>query len=194
MLMAPVDEWVAFAGRILAGPEPTGEPPAAWVGAEILHQDSGVISVAYNRTLRSVQAGNRAGHNVLIVSIDLATGEPLDAARALPDAARDRAAAAELERRILARVPGGSYCPDAVLGDHEPMRPQHFSEPYTVGENPAVQVAYLRDGVRFTVFTPAFGYAYVCGYQDVLVPYAEVTDLMREEAARAVTGKPRPTR
>ncbi|MFC4005175.1 serine/threonine-protein kinase [Prauserella oleivorans] len=194
MLMAPVDEWVEFTRQIVSGPEPNGELPATWVDAEILHQDANVISVAYERAIQSVQAGNRAGYNVRIVSIDLTTGEPLDAAHAFADAARDPVAAAELERRILARVPGGYYCPDAVLGTQAPMRPEHLAEPHTFGENPAVQVGYLPDGVRFTIFAPAFGYANVCGYQDVTVPYAEVADLMTDQAARAVIGGPRPTR
>ncbi|MEU6641435.1 hypothetical protein ABZ863_02685 [Saccharomonospora sp. NPDC046836] len=159
----------------------------------LARQDDRVISVRYRLDIRSAQFGNHGGYDLRLVSVDLRSGRPLHAADVFAAAATAPSGAAELEERIVDQPPGG-YCPASVLNPTSSLTPDELRMPYTVGGYPVMQTGYSADAVEFLVFTPAFGYEMACGYRTFTVPYAQVTELMTEDAAAALAPGPQPTR
>ena len=177
--MVPVDGWIDYVGEI--SPDPAIDTPHLSTQAEIRRQDDRVLSVRYTRRIESMQFGNRGGFSIRGVTVDLKTGEVIDAPKVFADAAAGQAGTTALEERLLARSPGG-FCGGETV--HEPMEPRHLTEPYTAGDgDPAVQAIFAAGAVEFDVYGSAFGGPMVCAHQTVVVPYADVVDLMAPEAA-----------
>ncbi|QFU85305.1 serine/threonine-protein kinase [Amycolatopsis sp. YIM 10] len=173
-LMAPVDGWIDYVREI--NPDPATDTPHLSTKAEIRRQDDKVLSVKYTRSIDSVQFGNRGGFSIRGVTVDLKTGEVIDAPKVFADAAAGQAGTTELEERLLARSPGG-FCGGGTV--HEPMEPRHLTEPYTAGDgDPAVQAIFATEAVEFDVYGSAFGGPMACDHQTVVVPYADLADLM----------------
>ncbi|MBN6035517.1 serine/threonine-protein kinase [Amycolatopsis sp. 195334CR] len=189
-LMAPVDGWIEYVREV--NPDPATDTPHLSTQAEIRRQDDKVISVKYTRRIDSTQFGNRGGFSIRGVTVDLKTGEAIDAPKVFPDAAAGQAGATALEERLLARSPGG-FCGGNT--EHEPMEPRHLTEPYTAGDgDPAVQAIFAADAVEFDVYGSAFGGPMACDHQTVTVPYTDLTDLMAPEAAQLLgTGAAAPS-
>ncbi|UJW34280.1 serine/threonine protein kinase [Saccharothrix sp. AJ9571] len=191
-LMAPVDGWIEYVRQ--AGTDPATDTPHLSTQAEIRRQDDRVLSVRYLRSTDSTQFGNRGGFSIRGVTVDLRTGEVLDTPKVFADAAATQAGATALEERLLDRSAGG-FCGGVPAEERRPLEPGHLTEPYTAGDgDPAVQAIFAADAVEFDVYGPAFGGPMACDHVTVVVPYAEVADLMTPEAAALLNrGGPAPT-
>ncbi|HKS46658.1 MAG TPA: serine/threonine-protein kinase [Amycolatopsis sp.] len=174
-LMAPLDDWIAYVRAGTLGPEPGGGIPHVHNEVRIDRQDGKVLSVRYLLTVDSSQFGNHGAATIKTVNVDLANGGVVTAKDVF--ALRDQGDVTRLEQRIRAHAPNG-YCEGT-----EPIEPERALRledlaPYTPGGSPVVQIEFTSEGVRFGIAASALGYPMACDYQELLVPYPEVADLL----------------
>ncbi|WP_191247022.1 serine/threonine-protein kinase [Amycolatopsis deserti] len=173
-LVHPLDAFIAYVRSGLVDPT---EVPVIRNTATIGRQDQKVVSVRYDLMVESSQFGNHGGYATMWLNIDLSTGQVVTAGDVFDGIAADQNAMSALESRILARSPGG-YCDGGEpFGERTPLGPQDL-RPWGVLDVPALQIGFRADGVVFGLATDARNYPMACGYHEVVVPYAEVADLM----------------
>ncbi|NIH77589.1 serine/threonine-protein kinase [Amycolatopsis viridis] len=173
-LVKPLDD---FTGYVRAGLADPTEDPAITGRAEFHRRTDRVLSVRYDLMAASSQFGNHGGYTTLWLDVDLRTGEPITPGDVFAGIADSQAAMSALESRILRMTPGG-YCDGSPpLGERVPLAPRDL-RPWGVLGTPALQLGFREDAVVFGVSTEARGYPMACGYQEVVVAYSDVADLM----------------
>ncbi|GAB3458277.1 hypothetical protein GCM10027436_63370 [Actinophytocola sediminis] len=189
-LAAPVDDWVDFVTAATGDPQPGVDPATASVEARVRISGPNVVSVDYLRIAgdTGVYFGAGGEGSVHPVAVDLATGRLLTLTDVFPDAATPAGAAAIAER-VRTANPNG-LCGDQEQAGTTPLElaPGSFTDPYSTGGDPLVQLVLTQDTAEFVIYASAFGYATACDLTPSAVPYAELTDLMSQEAVDLLTG------
>lgn len=185
-LTAPLDEWVTVMTASTTG-APPGTPPAeATVEVKVRIPGPKVLSVEYTQV-----AGDSTGYyfgaggtaNVVAVTIDLATGEPLGLADVFPGV-RTPAGAADIAARIRDANPQG-LCGDFSISDAQPL--ELSPESFTAERPTVVAVVFTPEGAEFRLHPQQFGYPESCDLTASPVPYASLTDLMSRAAVELLT-------
>jgi eukaryotic-like serine/threonine-protein kinase len=191
-LRAPVDEWVDFLQeRTSVAAEPGVAPAEGTVEPRVRISGPKVISVDHVRVAGDASAfyfGVSGEASSRPVTIDLATGQVLQLADIFPGVNTDDGTAT-LAERIVAEHPEGICGEGGAPADAEPLSltPESFTEPYSNGGDPLVQVVFTRDSAEFVIHPSGFGYPNVCDFTASPVPYAELTDLMSPRAVELMT-------
>ena len=173
-LAKPLDDFVDYVRAGLADP---AENPVIQNKAIIERQDERVLSVRYDLMVYSNQFGNHGGYTTMLRNVDLTTGRVITAADVFTGIAEDQNAMSALESRILRMTPGG-YCHGSQpFGGRVPLAPADL-RPWGVLDVPALQLAFRPEGVVFGISLDAVGYDMACGYEEVVVAYSDVADLM----------------
>ncbi|HVV09170.1 serine/threonine-protein kinase [Amycolatopsis sp.] len=175
VLSAPVDEWISYVREGALEREPDGSRAHAHNKVTIDRQDDKVLSVHYELSVDSTQFGNHGGYDMKLINVDLRTGKQITAGDVFTGISTSQAAMSKLEQRILAHAPGGGYC-ETDTGSRG-LQPVDL-EPYTLGGDPVLQMAFTDQGVDFSVGAGALGYALACGFPEFVVPYQELSNLV----------------
>jgi eukaryotic-like serine/threonine-protein kinase len=186
-LTAPLDEWIDIITTSTAN-GPPGTPPAeATVEATVHIQGPKVLSVEYVQV-----AGDSSGFffgaggtaRITAVTIDLATGEPIQPRDVFPSVSTDDGAAA-LATVIRDANPQGLCGDQDAFTDTQPLVlvPQDFTQ----DGGPLAAVVFTEQGAEFRFHPQGFGYPESCDLAGSPVPYTALTNLMSPEAVRLLT-------
>ncbi|WP_409489452.1 serine/threonine-protein kinase [Amycolatopsis sp. cmx-11-12] len=189
-LMAPVDGWLTSVWSPGNPPEkePDGDIPHMTTKAEVLRQDDKLLSVVYERSVDTVQLGNRGGYDVLTLVIDLSGGDVISTPNLFDNVDGNAERMLALEERLYASAkPGECLAEPPSEPKHLPAR--SMSDPYTEDAS-IVQAAPAASGMVFHISAFALGYPMVCNPTTVTVPYDRLLDLLSPRVKKLLGGTP----
>ncbi|MGP4027835.1 serine/threonine-protein kinase [Actinomadura sp. 3N407] len=148
----------------------------------ILMRNDRLLSVWYSVGLR----GDRGSgwDQPQAATVDLRTG----ASYRPPDLFRDPAerGLAPLDEKIKANLPGGFYCRAPGTAPPGVVLPRGTDNPSAFIKSGDVAMALTPDGVRVAFYGALLGYESACGLQDTVVPYADVSEMLKPALLKAV--------
>lgn len=184
-LRAPVDarirdlrDSIASVRDTLGDDERADELVDVEITSHLRLRNANFLSVRYENQPDVGAISNSSWHSYDTVTVDLRTGRALTPEQVFRPEARTADGLDALEQKLVDHSPE-PLCEDPTGGSELDIAADDLGG--------AILVTFTRDGAEFTVDLPALGHITACGIRTVVIPYADLTDVLDPALARELT-------